>query len=942
MNVKLKVLTAGALFFIGGQVVMAQKKDSVETRQIEEVVVLGYVKKTATEMTSSRVQISGDKVNSPAAVSIEQALQGKAPGVVVNASSGSPGAVQNIRIRGFGSFNASNEPLYVIDGIPVLSGNFSGSTAITSLTGMAAFNNLDIESVTVLKDAAATAPYGARGSNGVIVITTKGGKKGRTLYDFSTSLGFQNEAFNKRTPLTGAQRKELLIEGLANQFGLSDAAAENLAKTNNLGNINAWDGTEYNWNDLLKRKNASTYNANFSASGGKDKSRFFASLGYNNTDPIVIGPGFERITGNLKFTQPLSDKIDFETSVLGSWTNQNAILEGGSYFSNPFITKYLVTPWVNPYNADGSENIETFGNYTSIHNTLYTIKNNINRNRYVRGMSNSKVDWKLYKNLTFTTRFNLDYTVIDFKNYTNRLHGDGFNTNGSSERSKNEIFQWTLQNSLNYTFRVNKHKFDLTALFEYVNAQYDYLYGSGENFPADGLTNIASSGANWEASSSFSDSRRASYLGILGYNWNDRFILDASFRREGSSLFAPGLRFGNFWSVGGAYNLHKDILTDVFDELKVRASYGLTGNDGIGRNTYQATLNYDGSYDGNGTAYPGNFGNPALTWEKNNTLDFGLDFGVLDKRVTGSFAYYKRKTFDLIQAVPLSRTTGFTSQNQNVGEMENKGIEAGLSVDIFRTNDFTWNVSANIATVENKVIKLAKDGNGNDINPSSGSVYTRYEVGQPMRFWYMQTWAGVDPATGAPLWYLNGKDGATTSNYNAAARVNQGSFMPKRTGSLTTQFTYKNWSLSAQAYYAGGHKIYEQYAQFYMRTNSFTLATYNGVEELMTRWQNPGDITNVPKLSYSQNNFFHNASSRHLFDGDFIRLKDVSLGYSLPSEYVKAIGLNGLSFSLRGTNLYTWVKDKGLKLDPETDAAAFTTLTTPPVKSIIFGVNIKF
>lgn len=942
MNVKLKVLTAGVLFFISTDAVMAQKKDSAETKQIEEVVVLGYVKKSVAELTSSRVQLSSDKVNTPSAVSIEQALQGKAAGVVVNASSGSPGAVQNIRIRGFGSFNASNEPLYVVDGVPVISGNFSGSTAVTTLTGMAAFNNLDIESVTVLKDASATAPYGARGSNGVIVITTKSGKKGKTQFDFSTSLGFQNEAYNKRTPLTGAQKKELLIEGVANQFGLTDTDAEALVYNNNLGNITAWDGTEYNWSELLKRKNAAIYNANFSASGGKDKSRFFASLGYNNTDPIVIGPGFERVTANLKFSQPLTDKIDFETAVLGSWTNQNAILEGGSYFSNPFITKYLMTPWANPYNADGTENIGSFTDFTSIHNTLYTVKRNINRNKYVRGMSTSKVDWKLYKNLTFTTRFNLDYTIADYKNYANKLHGDGLATNGNSERHKNDFFQWTLQNSLNYTFRLNKHKFDVTALFEYVKGQYDYLWGYGENFAVDGLSNIASTGGNWEASSSFEDSKRASYLGILGYNWNDRFVLDASFRREGSSLFAPGIRYGNFWSVGGAYNLHKDLLTNVFNELKIRASYGLTGNDGIGRNTYQSNLNYSGSYDGNGIAFPDNFGNAGLTWEKNNTMDFGLDFSVLDKRVSGSVAYYKKKTFDLIQLVPLSLTTGFRSQNQNVGEMVNKGIEASLSVDVVKTEDFSWNISANVATVNNEVTKLAKDGNGNDINPSASSVYTRYEVGQPMRFWYFQTWAGVNPTTGLPEWYINGVDGATTSNLNAAARVNQGSHIPTLTGALNTSLSYKNWSLSAIAYYAGGHKIYEQYAQFYLRTNNFTLVSYNGVEELMERWQNPGDVTDVPKMSYSQNNFFHNTSSRHLYDGDFVRLKDVSLAYSLPNSFVKTIGLNGLTLSVRGTNLYTWLKDKDLKLDPETDATGFTTLTTPPVKSIIFGVNIKF
>lgn len=959
MNVKLKVLSAAVLFFMGADLAFGQKTDTAKTKDIEEVVVLGYVKRKATEVTGSSVQLKSDKVNTPAVISVDQVLQGQSPGVQVNTSSGTPGSVQDIRVRGVGSLTASNSPLIVIDGVPVVNNDVTplrgglGSEATTSssLSSLAAINSQDIESVTVLKDASATAAYGARGSNGVIVITTKRGKRGKTQFSLNTSTAFQSDAYVKRHPLTGAQKKELLAEALFNQYGATQGftkenaiawAAQDATMKSRIGGVQYWDGTEYDWPGLLSRPNALAQTYDLSASGGADKSTFYASLGYNKTEPTVIGSPFERMTGMFRFTRSLTDRLDFETSVNGSWMKQNPLLEKGGYFSNPFVTRVLMSPWVNPYNADGTLNIVDIADYTSLHNSLYTLTNNVTWNKLVRGISNTKLDYKILKNLTFGTRLSLDYMVADSKDYKNRYHGDGDGTKGASERTMATDFTFVNQNSLNYNFKIDKHRFDLTGIYEYQKNQYDYLYGYGENFPADGLTNIASAGANKDAISSFLDWYNISYLGMFNYSFADKFIVDATLRREGASRFAKGHRFGTFWSIGGAYNLHKDLLKGVFDEFKLRASYGLTGNSGVDLNTYQSLLSYDADYDGNGAAYPSTFGNENLTWEKNKTFDAGVDFGLFDRRLTGSFAYFNKYTFDLLQSVPLSRTTGFTSQNQNVGALRNTGIEAMLSYDVIRTDDFKWNLSANIATLKNKVEKLALDGNGNPINPSGTSSYKNTEIGQAVGYWYMPTWAGVNVDTGAPEWFVNGVDGDRTSDYTKAARYNQGIAIPKYTGGFSTAVSYKNVFLNAMMYFAGGHKLYEQYAQWYMRTNNFALVNYNGADDLMNRWQKPGDVTNVPKLSYNQNNNFYNTSSRHLYDGTFMRLKDITIGYNLPTEYVNSIGLTGLTLSLKGSNLWTWVKDKGLKLDPETSAAGYTTLTTPPVKSVMFTANLKF
>ncbi|PKB43302.1 TonB-linked SusC/RagA family outer membrane protein [Cellulophaga sp. RHA19] len=921
-----------------------------DAEALEEVIVLGYSTKSVDEVTGSSVQVSSEDIKDVPVLSVDQALQGKVAGLQISTTSGTPGAQQDIRIRGVGSINASNSPLYVIDGVPVVSENFSGSANRTSLSSLVSLNSKDIESMTVLKDASATAAYGARGSNGVIVITTKRGKSGKAVFNFSSVLGFQNNAYNKRSPLTASQRATLIDEATFNAYGegfdFERDEARDFAVANNLGNIANWDGSEYDWPGLMENKDALIQDYNFSASGGTEKTNYYASLGFNETEPTVIGDSFRRISGKLSFQTWLRDNVKLDNSINVSNSRQNPVLENGAFFNNPHLTRYYMTPFANPYNADGTYNINNLG--TSVFNTLYTNENDEVYNKYTRATTNTKLDWELIENLTFSSRIGLDFSLSEYKAYNNRYHGDSDgDVNGSSTASDEKNYNWVSQNSLNYQFKLgSKHNFDVTALFEYQKNNYTYLYAYGENFSTDGLTNIASAGSNFDASSSFTDWTNISYLGMLNYNFDGRYILDATFRREGSSRFANGHRYGNFGSVGLGWNVHREDFLEgsVFNELRLRGSWGITGNSGIATNTYQAFLAYDADYAGNGAVYPSQLGNEFLSWENGETVDAGFDFGVFDNRLSGSFAYFNKRTYDLLQDVPLSPTTGFASQNTNIGEVVNKGIEAQLNYDIFRSEDFNWSISGNFATVDNEVTKLALDSTGEEINPSATSTYKTTEVGLPIGAWFMRTWAGVDTETGEPTWYVNGVDGEVTSNYASAARVNQdeASALPTFSGGFSTHIEYKGIFMDASLYYAGGHKVYEQYAQHYFRTNSFTLGSYNGVEELLERWQQPGDVTDVPKLVYNGADNFHATSSRHLYDGDYIRLKDLTFGYNLPAKFTEDIGLDAISFTVKGTNLYTWVKDDGLKLDPEVGAAGYTGLVTPPVKSVVFGVNVKF
>jgi TonB-linked SusC/RagA family outer membrane protein len=422
-----------------------------EGESLQEVIVLGYTTRSVDEVTGSSVQINAADIESTPFVSAEQALQGKVAGLQISQSSGTPGSIQDIRIRGISSFASSNQPLYVINGVPVNNDDATGNANSSSLNPLAAISPQDIASITVLKDASATAQYGARGSNGVIVVTTKTGSEGKTTFTFNSSVGFQNDAYNKRDVLTGAQRQLLTGEALVNAYGANgsvrdlgvrpgSAIADGVA----VGAIPAgyadYNGENYDWSGLIKNEDALMQNYNFSASGGDEISTFYASVGYNKTEATVIGGEFERLSGLIRMTRKLRDNIDFSTSVNVSNTKQNPILEQGSFFSNPFITRYLMNPLNNPFNADGTPTTDLA--YGSLHNTLYVLDNNITRNMLTRAISNSKLDWEWFDNFTFSNTLSLDYQLSEYRNYNNRYEGDAAPSNGSSEAGDSKIYNF--------------------------------------------------------------------------------------------------------------------------------------------------------------------------------------------------------------------------------------------------------------------------------------------------------------------------------------------------------------------------------------------------------------------------------------------------------------------------------------------------------------------
>lgn len=934
---------------IAGQKTIAVSLQSGDV-DIEEIIVTGYATKGKNSLTGSTIQIKGEELKDVPVVSVDQALQGKVAGLVISTSSGSPGSVQDIIIRGVGSFSAGYDPLIVIDGVPVINDNFSGSWGYTSLSALAAINSNDIESITVLKDASATSAYGARGSNGVIVITTKKGENKKTTFELSTFYGFQNKATPGWDVLIGAQKEELFLESIYNSFGetfgFSKDEAYEWAQANGLtGDLDDWIGAgrpEANWEEAITNKNAPMYNLNFSASGGDKTSSFYVSLGYNKTESIVVGCDFRRINGTLNYNRNFGDRVKFSTSNNVSNTLQEGlILEQAAFYANPITSKYYLSPWYQPYDSIGEPNQDVGSRF----NWLYLKDNDISYNNMTRAINNSFIEWDIIENLKFKTLVGIDYNLIDYKDYRNPNHGDGASFGGFSVASVVRNFNIVFQNSLSYNLALDHHYISIMALMEYQKNNRNYLGGYGESFVTDGLTNIASAGANFDALSNYTDWMNASYLGMLNYEFHKKYILDFTYRYEGSSKFAPGHRFGNFWSVGAAWNISQEDFFDAvsfMNNFRIRASYGISGNSGIDLNQYQSLLAYDADYAGAGAVYPEGFGNTNLSWEKNYNYDIGLDFGFFNNKISASFSYFNKTTHDLLQEVPLSRTTGHSNIMQNVGEMVNKGYEGILSFRIIQSKDFNFDMSFNFATVKNEVIQLAKDAEGNYIVIEW--PISKTDVGHPIDEWYMRTWAGVNPETGAPQWYLNGKDGVLTEDYYAAEPAYQRkNSIPTYSGGASLHIDYKGIFLEANIYFVGGHQVFEGYSFRTHHSGFYPTYLFNGVSILMDRWQEPGDQTNVPiQLFDGIGQNASRSSTRFLFDGDYVRLKDIVLGYNLPKAWISRVKFDGLSIFVRGTNLFTRVKDKGLKYDPEINIYGLASMTNPPIKSLSFGLNLNF
>lgn len=924
-----------------------------EDKRLEEVVVVGYGTQRKTNVTAAISKVSNEKIANKPFAALDQMLQGAAPGLQATSSTGQPGAVTPIRIRGVGSFSYSgSSPLYIIDGVQINSGDISngngGGFSINPSTNvLATLNSDDIESVSVLKDAAAISIYGSRGANGVIIINTKSGRAGKTQFKFETEVGTNSVILPPANglPLRANDWFTLLKEGLVN------SGASQTSITNTLNSYGYGNGVDIDWFDLITRKGPQQQ-YNLSASGGDSKTKFFISAGYFKQTGTTLGTDLKRYTTNIRVNHAVNEKLSFNTKLTVGVVDQNSALAsngpsgGGGYFGNPAYVALVLRPTQNPYKADGSFNIGTDNlSFPSHYNPLFVAANDKRWFKGVSGLGNEIVEYKILKGLKYTGTLGLQFNSNEEYQYNNPFHGDGSSQSGEGIAIYTRSFLWDLINQLDYHYDIIKGKefyVDLKAGYESIKSNTYQQIGDVQSFPPRSDLFYSTAGAtstNGKASSA--DYSFAGLFTNATISYASKYSLYGSYRRDGSSRFGSQKQYGNFYSLGASWNVTNENwfknngINKVISQLKLRASYGTSGNAEIGNYTWRPQYSFGYNYNGTSGGTFDNIGNIGLTWEKNKQTDIGLDVSFLHNRINITVDQYKRTTNGSLFNEPISRTTGFTSFINNVANLENTGTEISLNLVPVRTKDFNWEINFSYSHNKNKVTQLP-NGNADILN---GNYLLR--IGQDFYSFYSRAWAGVDPANGDPLWYTDSTKKSTTNKITNAKLFLVGkSATPKYFGTLGTTITFKGISISGDFYYNYGNYFQEAYYRFFMDGFSPVRGKYTYV---LNRWQKPGDITDVPKYVYGSTNNSYTGSDRLIFKGDYIRLRNVQIGYRMENkDLLGKLHITGLYFYVRGTNLWTHTPAKNLLSDPEQGILGVNNQQVLPQKSTTVGLNINF
>ncbi len=900
--------------------------------QLTEVVVVGYGTQRMEELTGSVGVIGAEKLEQLPSATFQSALQGNSPGLQVVSTDGAPGAGISVRVRGIGSINASNEPLYVIDGIPVSSGSISQtdfSNGGTSSNVLASLNPNDIQNITVLKDAASTAIYGSRGANGVVLITTKSGASGKAKIDLKTQVGFSDFAFNNLLqPLNGAQYEELYIEGRVN------AGTHTLQEAQDLFNRQFPERANTNWLEEISQIGV-TQQYDLSAQGGNDDFTYFLSGSYFNQEGTTKENKFERYSSRANIKAKLTDKLTVSNNINIAYSKQRGITDGTAWEA-PFYLAYLLAPSIPVFDEQG----RYYGDHASFfmggNNPVGQLYDNTRELEQTTLIDNLSFDYKIIDGLNFKSAWSFQILNIDEFIFENGRYGDGRNIGGFGNEARTDQINWLGTQTLSYNKTFNDvHNFNTLIGYEAQKILTDAVEAQAEGWPHPDLRTLQSAANPTVATSSRTEFGFNSYFARVNYDYKGKYYASASFRRDGSSRFGPDKRWGTFWSVGGGYNITEEAFMDgvsFINNLKLRASIGVTGNAGIGNFDWAGLYGFTPDYDGSPGAAPTQVANPLLTWESQENFNVGLDFAVLNNKISGTVEYFVRTSSDLILDRPISYTTGFRNVSQNVGDMQNSGIELSLNADILDKGDFSLNVGGNITFLKNEITDLPEpfvDGT------------KRREQGRDFQEYFLFGWAGVNPDNGAPLWYTDETKTETTSSINDAARFYDGkSATPDFFGGFNINMAYKGFSLNTQINYQIGNYVYDGPGWVIHGDGRFTpRSTSKWAFE--NRWQQPGDQALFPQFAWGNRSASNTRnSSRYLFKGDFIRLRTVNFAYDFPATITEKLKMRSLRVYTSLNNYFTWTADDNLHFDPEQTISGFYDTKTPIPKTISFGVNI--
>ncbi|WPV64079.1 TonB-dependent receptor [Chitinophaga sp. LS1] len=930
--------------------------------QLNEVVVVGYGTQRKSDLTGAVASVNKGLLSQPAA-SFDNLLQGSVPGINVTQSSGAPGATATIRVRGGNSISFGNAPLYVIDGFIIYNNNDNVNTSASNGVGVNALSTInpsDIESIEILKDASATAIYGSRGANGVVVITTKRGKRGRDEISYSTYFGQQQ--VRKKLHLLNASQWASLINDVNTSTGstktYSDSAIAAL-------------GAGTDWQSAALRK-APIQNHELSVSGGDDKSRYLISGNYFNQDGIVVNTGFKRYSGRINYERNIGDKLKVSTNIFGSQSIEDK-LYGNSYNSinfqsTAFANLLQVSPVVPVYNANGT--YYTASPYSSIPtNPIQDFKSTINRTYIRRILGNASAEYKILKDLTLKVTGGTDLINTKQNYYSPSYAGSpagnstGYSAQGYASVGNIAASTWINENTLtwDHTFS-NKHFLNVLAGYTTQHQEDQSAVASAQKFPNDLTTfnNLNYAGTAVLSTSDAHESSLNSYLARASYSYNHIYNVTISLRADGSSKLGKNNRWGYFPSLGVSWNAGRENFfrpaSEVVNDLKLRASVGRTGNSEVPPYSSLAALS-PSNYYFNGSLVTGiaptQIANPNLKWETTTQYNVGLDAGFFNNRLTFTFDAYYKKTTDLLLNVPFPLYSGYSSVLQNVGSVENKGIELSLSSDNIKSSSFSWKTTAVFAVNRNKILSL---GQGTDyyypLAPTGYVSPVIVKVGLPVgSFWGYNT-AGLltaaDVAKGVP--YLTGVsqqvgdtkyvdtngDGAITT----ADKHYLGSAQPKFTFGFSNTLAYKGFDLSFFFQGSYGNKIFN----FLQQKLEIPTLSLNASATLLDRYSatNPnGKVAKATNAPVAQ------VTDRYVEDGSYVKLKTLSLGYSIPRDVIRQLHISQLRVYVSAQNIWTWTKYTGL--DPEVNF--FDSDNTkqgidygayPSTKGFLAGLNLTF
>lgn len=898
-----------------------------DSETLDEVIVVGYTTQRKESLTGAMSTVKSDKLKNITTPSVENMLNGKVPGVYVAPGSGQPGSSGAVVIRGQASLSGGTQPLWVIDGVIV--GSSAGD-----------LNPEDIESMTVLKDAASTAIYGSEGANGVIVVTTKKGREGKLNINASVKMGISTVNNGNLEVMNGAE----LYDYYASFQNANEIAFTRWNPELRNSNFSWWD---------LATQTGFTQDYHVAISGGTDKLQSYFSIGYYDEKGAVKGYDYDRYSFRMRTSYKPYKWLTVKPSLSGSrryiYDQQYSVTD-----------MYAMLPWDSPYDENGELVPHRYSGWVNAQNTNYLLDysyGDYGESTNYEFMGNLDFDVQITDWLKFTSVNNYRFITYSSHSYTDPRSNGGSGVDGRLYEYRSEVARRYTNQNLMVSKLIGKHSINGHVSYEFKDYTAKTFDGNGTGFiPGFQVMDVTSipesiggSRTEWAVQSYFTDWK---------YTYDNKYLGEVMFRRDGASNLGVNARYGNLFSISAGWVINREewFNADWVDNLKVRASYGSVGNRPSSLYPQYDLYSVSSSYNTKPGALISVIGNKDLTWEKTFTTDIGADAAFFDNRLHMIFDYYIKNTDNIIYNVPVTGLTGVTSIYKNIGKMRNTGFEFSLGGDIIRNKDLNWNVEFNIAHNKNELRDLysQRQADGSytvvpviisDGSNIAGTINRRLEVGEPIDTYYGKEWAGVNPENGAPMWYMDDENGqkVTTSDYSKAQNYKLGTANPKIFGGFSTSLAWKDFDLSAVFGYSMGGQIYNYSRQEYDSDGTYTDRNQMKLQKGWSRWEKPGDIATHPVAKYNNQDKGNSPSSRYLEDSDYLKLRSLTLGYNFD---LKRYGIQSLRLSVSGENLFTITDYSGV--DPEIPASNGTVMGTagpgiyPSVRRVMFGLNVTF